>query len=148
MKKIKNYDLAISEFLADVKAWLDKRVPRDSTEDKDIKDTKEMWAKVCENPKHYVQYGNMYTQVCGHTDGFTIRNGVHSYDSSMLFVVISVLTSMDAYYRIQGDKQKEDLAEAIAEYKNFIAKDKFKNKVAQFKRSLAKLPKLLPVKQR
>ena len=147
MKKVINYDSMISEFLADVKAWLDKRVPRDATEEADIKDTKEMWTMVCQNPRYYVQYGNMYNKVCGHTNAFTLRIKVHRYDCSMLFAVIGVLTAMDAYYHNRSDKQKADLVERIEEYKSCVVKIKSREKIESLKQSLKYLPRKLFVKQ-
>lgn len=144
MKQFESFGLAIVNFLQDVKTWLDERVPRDDTEVAEIADTKNMWAKVCENPRLYVQYDKLYDDVCNHSRGFFVRRGINMFDNSMYFAVINVLSAADAYYRVDGDYQKLELAEAIKKYKMLRAKNAF----ARFKISLSNPQKLMFQKQK
>ena len=140
-----NYEKVIYEFLQDVKAWLNKRKPRDSTDVKDIAETKDMWDSVCMNPQFYVQYSNLQDYVANRERGFIVKRGLNQYDNSMLCAVNDVLMAMDKYYRSGGyDVQKLELAEAIKKYKMLQAKNAFE----RFKISLTKSEKLLIQKQK
>ena len=144
MKKIIDYDLTISGILADIDAWLNERVPRDSTEVAEINDTKEMWEKVCKNPQLYSRYDMTCKSVCGHTNGFVVKKSVNSYDSSMMIIVFRILSAMDEYYRVSGNKQKAVLADVVKEYKMYRAKNKFE----RFMVSLRQPQHLLSTRQR
>ena len=142
---VDDYHLTISEFLSDVNDWLENRIPRDSTDVDEIFDTKKMWNNtVYKNPKKYVQYDNLYNNVCGHTNGFIIKQGIGKCDKSMLFAVMSVLSAMDNFYQIGGMYQKSVLLQAIKKYKLVRAKNVFERAVVLMK----KPERFLAMKQR
>ena len=163
--RVIDYNLTITEFVLDVNDWLKDRIPydardvkegqkakyiggkniaRDSTDMDDIVDTMQMWEKVIADPYTYSQQDKLYSYVCNHTRGFVVRRGINNYDNSMSFAVIDVLSAIDYFYRVGGDYQKQELANAIKKYKLLRAENMF----AKFKISVSKPQKLLSTKQR
>ena len=140
-KKKIDYNLAISEFLTGVSAWLDERVPRDANDIAEIAETKEMWKKVCSDPRYYVQNDVLDNEVCGHTKGFCVKYGIGKSDTSMMFIVIQTLLAMDEFYKageLRSVKQEAKLMEKINKYKTIHKKARVKNAINRFVDSFKK----------
>ena len=144
INKIVDYDLTISDFLKDIEVWLSGRDVRDSTDVADVEDTKAMWTILRSDPRHYVQVDQLYGYVLDHERGFLVKRGINDQNNSMMLAVNDMLVAMDKYYRIGGDRQKFELAEAVKNYKLLRVKSKFE----RFKIAMADPEKLLSPKQR
>lgn len=156
--KVIDYDATVLDFFTDVFAWLNERVPRDTTEVNDIKNTKEMWNRVFNGYNNKILFAgavSSYSKRKSESEkliadfmsfgrGFAIKRGMFQYDNTMFLAVYHMLMAIDEYYMYGGDFDELKIAEKLKRYKVLRAK----NAIERAKISMTNPKKLLSTRQR